>query len=624
MKNILLLSIALSMGLWAYGQHQRPYVPKSLQDYSLPDRLTATDFDEVAVKPSNPTVKSGAAPTETTIGETRYDLQTNSSVQNRFYRYADGTMGASWTFGLLDPGFADRGSAYNYFDGTSWGPYPSSRIETMKTGWPSYAPLGANGEMIVSHIGTNVGLAINTRGNKGTGAWVESTFAGPVGAEKLLWPRAITNGSNHNNIHLMALTAPTGNAGTIYNGMNGALVYSRSTDGGATWGIFNVQPTGVTSTEYLGLNGDGYAWAEPKGDTLAFVVGNNWYDIFLLKSTDNGTTWTKTMIWTHPYPLFDRGNLVPTDTFYCPDGSIAAAIDSEGKVHVVFGIQRAHSDGAGTFWFPYVDGIAYWTEDKPEFTSANFKYTLHPDSLFNGDNLIAWFQDVNQNDTMDLLGGTDAIGKYYVSLSSFPTLTIDENDNIFLVYSSVTEGRDNGLQNYRHLWARASLDNGSSWGDFVDITASIIHNFDECVFPCLAARSDNAIHLIYQADEEPGLHARGDEDAPTDNNVIYSAVPKTDLGVGIPKLDRSIAYVGQNFPNPATTTTRVVLNLSRPCLLSLEVTNLMGQRLNYQSRGYVSNGHHIFDLDVSQLSPGIYFYTIRAGNQSVTKKMIVK
>ena len=64
---------------------------------------------------------------------------------NRLYLYEDGTIGAAWIRGYdgADP-WADRGTGYNYFDGTSWGELPSARIEDVKTGWPSmhlWAPM---------------------------------------------------------------------------------------------------------------------------------------------------------------------------------------------------------------------------------------------------------------------------------------------------------------------------------------------------------------------------------------------------------------------------------------------------------------------------------------------------
>ena len=90
-------------------------------------------------------------------------------------------------------------------------------------------------------------------------------------------------------------------------GQAGALLYSRSQDGGETWDIQH------QFFEELGPNylkcvpGDGYSWAAPRGDTLAFSVGFRTEDGYLMKSYDNGTTWTKSIVYDSPYSPYPGG-----------------------------------------------------------------------------------------------------------------------------------------------------------------------------------------------------------------------------------------------------------------------------------------------------------------------------
>ncbi len=87
------------------------------------------------------------------IGNTYYGIKQMQQCQNRIYCFEDGTIGATYTFGIDWPGFSgDRGTGYNYFDGNEWNEWPAERIESDRSGWPSYAPLGENGELIVSHM----------------------------------------------------------------------------------------------------------------------------------------------------------------------------------------------------------------------------------------------------------------------------------------------------------------------------------------------------------------------------------------------------------------------------------------------------------------------------------------
>ncbi len=104
-----------------------------------------------------------------------------------------------------------------------------------------------------------------------------------------------------------------------------------------------------------------------KDDVVAFVVGDPWTGLFLMKSEDGGSNFDKTTIWDHPYPMWTWG--MPTDTFYCADGAHAAAIDVQGIVHVAFGISRVMAESENTFWYPFVDGIGYWNENMAGFSN---------------------------------------------------------------------------------------------------------------------------------------------------------------------------------------------------------------------------------------------------------------
>ena len=58
--------------------------------------------------------------------------------------------------------------------------------------------------------------------------------------------------------------------------------------------------------------------------------------------------------------------------------------------------------------------------------------------------------------------------------------------------------------------------------------------------------------------------------------------------------------------------------------LSLEVTNMMGQVVYRVDAGAATAGLNKLTIDGSMLSTGVYFYTVRAGESTVTRKMIVE
>ncbi len=528
MKRLIIIALSAVFTLGAISQ-TRIIAPKEIRDRSCAKPPAISETSNHSLKFQN-SKNAKTSYDDEAIGRTWYDLQTNASVQNRMFLYPDGFIGGTFTYGENFIGFSDIGTGYNKYDSYNWGTWPTERIESDRCGWPSYSPWGPDGEIVVAHYfgASTDGLVFSRRTTKGTGNWTEFDFMGPDG-HALLWSRMIASGADHETIHLLALTNPIANGGTIYQGQDGALVYSRSSDGGTTWDIENTIIDGLGYEYYNGFDADTYEFAYPKGDTIAMLIGHDWTDLILLKSIDNGNTWIKTLIWEHPYPLFDPNNMIVTDTFYCADGSHSIAIDNSGKVHVAFGINRAICDGSVQYWFPLVDGVGYWNEDMPVFSNhinALSPYGEPGTELIEDYNLIGWMQDINGNGTLDIL---DDIAIYYMGPSSMPQLVTDDQEQIFLVYSSITETYNQGIQNYRHLWARGSNNNGFTWGDFHHLTSDLIYIIIECVFPSCSPTTDENIRFLFQADNQPGMAVRGDEDPYEENYIHYYTVAKSDI-----------------------------------------------------------------------------------------------
>ncbi len=622
MKKLLLFGMVITMAVSTLAQN-RVLVPKEVRDRAVRAGEPAVVINSFEKVPGVPAYKGTNLVDEEIIGGTRYDLQTNSSIQNRIHVYDDGTVGAVWTMGIQDPAYTDRGTGYNYFDGNAWGDEPEARIESLRTGWPSYAPYGENGEMVVSHDFSAGSLYYLTRTEKGTGDWTEDEFVGPNNIQ-ISWNRSTTSGIDNSVMQLLYITWPEANGGPIYEGMDGALLYSRSSDGGASWDFEHELLDGMTADNYLGISADNYEWAASKGDNVAFLVGDFWTDLFLMKSADGGDTWTKTVIWENPYPLFDF--TMPSDTFHCSDGTHHLAFDSQNKIHVVFGINRTYSDGSTWFYFSGEDGIGYWNEDMPTFSNdlnALNPYG-HPDSELEEDyNLIGWIQDVDGDGEITLAEGW---GLYNVGLNSQPQIVIDDMDYIYVVWSGVTETYDNGAMNYRHLWSRGSWAEGV-WGNFELLTSDLIHIFDECAFPSVASFTDDYFYLVYQTDNEPGMNIQGTLHPVTDNNTTFMKVARNELiPIGIEEQSAILneSQVSQNQPNPFRGTTYVSVEVSEPCTVSLEVSNLAGQMVYAMPSRDLGAGTYRFGIDAGELTPGVYFYTVKAGGSSVTKKMIVE
>jgi hypothetical protein len=614
MKRLLLVILALSIGFVGFSQ-TRAITPKALREVSVLKTKAVKGSENNNNVEYSPGMKSASMLEEEKIGNTWYDVGTNRSMQTRVYKHDDGTIGAVWTYGPEgNPSGNNRGTGYNYFDANNWGPLPTQAIETgAKAGWPSYSMWGDNGETYTCHD-YYLGTILGTRVEKGTGTWSNVIQAGPLGHEDISFPRVITTGINRQMIHILSTTW------SAYNNQEHALLYARTNDAGASWQVENQLFDQLGPDYYSDVSGDIYDWAEPKGSTIAFLVGDNWMDLVLMKSEDDGGTWTKTVIWECPYPLWAVGQV--TDTFYCPDGSHHLAFDNNGLIHTVFSLSRGLSDGATQSYFPGVDGVVYWNESMPSFSSNKNALNPygHPDSELEEDvSLIGWSQDVDGDGQITFL---DPLATYNTGLSSQPQMVIDDQNRIFVIYSSITETFSNGVSNYRHLWARSSPDGGTSWGTFYDLTGTLLYTYDECVYPSVSPISDENIYLTYQADNVPGTVTNS-----TDEIFIrFMSVVKEDILNGVSENSAIISdsKVSQNYPNPFNGSSNVFVILDKPASLSLEVSNLLGQVVYSIPEKQYPTGKNELTINASGLESGIYFYTVRSGENSVTKKMMIE
>ncbi|HZW39236.1 MAG TPA: T9SS type A sorting domain-containing protein, partial [Ignavibacteriaceae bacterium] len=77
----------------------------------------------------------------------------------------------------------------------------------------------------------------------------------------------------------------------------------------------------------------------------------------------------------------------------------------------------------------------------------------------------------------------------------------------------------------------------------------------------------------------------------------------------------------QNFPNPFNPITTINFNLSTSSKIELIIYDLLGNKVKELIDEYREAGNHKINFDASNLSSGTYFYTLKANNLLICKKM---
>jgi len=79
----------------------------------------------------------------------------------------------------------------------------------------------------------------------------------------------------------------------------------------------------------------------------------------------------------------------------------------------------------------------------------------------------------------------------------------------------------------------------------------------------------------------------------------------------------------QNYPNPFNPTTKIKYSIPQKDFVTLSVFNSLGERVALLEEGMKEAGYYVTEFNGSNLSSGIYFYTLSSEKFTDTRKMIL-
>ena len=605
--------------------HPLPITGTSKAHVASPAIKTAISGKEVSlIKDANPSVvappnlKSAA---QTSIGCTTYDLQSNAAVSDRCLNVG-GNVAALWTTSQSnDLGAADRGSGYNYMpSGGAWGSIICTRIEPVRTGWPTYARTAVGSEHVMSHISGSP-LFHAYRGTTGSGTW-DTTRLAPIGPPEVLWGRSVASGSDGNSVHTICISLPTGNGGTLYNGMDGCLLYYRSQDNGVTWDVVGQVPPTMDGTTYFGVSADSYA-IDAKGSTVAFCHGQLDEDWAMWKSTDNGTTWTKTMIMDFPFTLYDDATMMTdvdldgiADTILTVDHKVAILVDNNGMVHCWAGALLINDPDPASLLglFLSTDGLLYWNESM----GANPPVVIAVTPDIDGDGQLTFAADYvprygNGGQLSQPDAGIDASGNMYVSFVAPKENTTSGNPSP-------------GDFSYRNVWIIGSNDGGITWGE-PSLTPFAGSDFDEAVFPSMSRNVEGGcVDIIWQQDGLPGIAVQAPNGDQTlhpfgNNDIIHDCIPVASIPLSISQVNAEVIGL-QIAPNPANDFVSITCEVKKMDDIKVEISDVTGKRVFVESVTPSNTGKFQFTTDISKLVDGLYMMHITVDGKTAVSKLV--
>ncbi len=308
------------------------------------------------------------------------------------------------------------------------------------------------------------------------------------------------------------------------------------------------------------------------------------------------------------------GHLAPSD--FVPVASLTAGwMDADGGFHRRACLVDSQSE------IPIPITVTQQTTSFPYIVDNGLlivKYHLRNDSIEKLTDLYFGFLA-----DFDLLGGSESC-------------TYDGTMN--LLYQESDIGLVVGLVGLKNVTSFKALTNGSNKNGFTrnelfQLISTAGVEVDKNAAGDLLFVVSSGPFTIFPGDSiEVALAMVGGYDAVSLYANATSAKEKYDLSTEVNDPDEETLPLSfelhQNFPNPFNPTTAISFSLPVTTEVSLEVFNMLGQRVKRLHTGRLSPGTHTYDWDATdgcgrKVANGVYFYRLTSGRLSQTKKMVL-
>jgi hypothetical protein len=528
--------------------------------------------------------------------QTGYDLQSNGSTQQIWYDLNNpGYIHSVFTYSAVcDNAWADRTCLYfgtiDY--GATWfelGGVPVNNGTSGRSGFPSI-------------IGTSEGQAVIANHNNADQAATQTTIfidntpfeysftnyqpgTTPNNQGDAIWPMLSIN----DNDNIVFASSISGGDSFYVNTFSGGVF--------SGWQIYNGDQAETHSLNYSDGGKVGLAWIGGAGQD-----GNCYY----MESTNDGIDWsTPIEIWTAvPDPL------VPGDLF----GPIRGVnVTFNGEDPCVVYIAGWQTD-AGTYYPGRESELHFWS---PNLNAGD--PTVIADT-----NNVPFYSNYGVADVLWNMGrpviGRAQVGEY-----------------LFVAFQSTTGEYWPGASSadstaFFQGMFMMSDDGGETWTDPEVFTPSSTPSLDfrfasiTPVAPVNPAPDDDIItlHIAMSGDPMPASTVNGWAIMPPSVTSQYYHFTADILIVGVD--DDIIANtfnLEQNYPNPFNPSTTINYTLAERSAITLKVYDVLGNEVASLVNTTQEAGKYDVEFDASNLSSGLYIYTLNTGNFTSSRKMML-
>jgi hypothetical protein len=332
-----------------------------------------------------------------------------------------------------------------------------------------------------------------------------------------------------------------------------------------------------------------------------------------------GTAWNSTLVYEFKtllsdnsyYDLFGLGADVYSE--------VAGATGENGTGHVVFNGSGIQFDAGGDTLYP-IHALVYWNSSEQQLIELTDPAIARHPVL--GDSIDTYFP-----------GRSWGMGYPHITtgpngtvLATWEQAELEDPDHLRYVYG-LLGGAPTVKRYATDIYAALSTDNGQSWFPPFKL-AGTEGEMEHLPQPGKLEIVDDSVHvhLLYFWDTNPGTSAVISESDASICAWIYTEIVLDIRIVGIDDPEEGIVdgfQLRQNYPNPFNPATTISFTMGKTANVTLEVYNLLGEKVATLVNGRKSAGEHLVEFEASNFSSGLYFYTLTAGEFKKTRKMVL-
>ena len=320
--------------------------------------------------------------------------------------------------------------------------------------------------------------------------------------------------------------------------------------------------------------------------------------------------------------------------------------DQDGGLHVTtVGVPYVCPESVGGCEDNDGDGLADTLYTEGRYGSGGHYYFYNPDPIDEPNNWrLSLLNDLS--DTYYADWGTSDI--FHINSDSYPPMyyfypqiTFSEEEDSQVMWYAGSEGSDfywsdDTMFYYPQdidIYMKKSTDLGETWTELENVT-----NTPGGLYPdkhlevgvhLASTGTDDDVSVFFQMPDfytETYPPATGYEDF---MNRVYVGIYSNDysgeptVGNGVEQLGPTKFTLQQNYPNPFNPVTQIKYELDRAGEVLLELFDIRGAKIKTLVNEQRPSGSHQYTFDGSQMSSGVYFYSMTTNGKSKTRKLVL-